>query len=306
MDSIDRLFLGNYANNLYCAWTNLWRILQIYFGRREEIIQVKLDVFDKIIALFGFGRPWFFIRSWSDTSKEQKYAKLYRKHKIFELMYESFATVALQLYVSLVSNHFSLTIFQSLLASFLSISYSVLTFLMTIIRKDAAAANQPSRNQLKSVIDGQTFQSRDDMKKMNGSNAHSSNRIQGRLDEEDVPSFCKNFQFFGSIYLFMFTDFYLRCFPIIGIVAAATSIYESKVISFLVFCVILIPIAIFDFIMIRKMRQKYEDNDNWKHIASIFMVSILSSFHSLLSSLSVLTNNQFLRKSADFKMTHLK
>ena len=134
----------------------IWAIIQIMFiligqifgafssyivHEDKEISSVSLTRVDKIMSFLGFGRAWFSIKSWSDTSKQQKYRKFYRKHKIFELMYESFPTVTLQLYVSLVSDQYSSTIFRSILFSFLSMSYSVILYLSAITRNNSIGDN---------------------------------------------------------------------------------------------------------------------------------------------------------------------
>ena len=130
--------LGNYT----------WASLQILFILSGQLVgtfgcynidndkQDKLErnLLDKLMSLIGFGRAWFIISSWSDRSSNENYRKLYKKHKIYELMYESFPSVTLQLYATFVSDQISVSIIQCILATFVSMSWNVWIYLVGITR----------------------------------------------------------------------------------------------------------------------------------------------------------------------------
>merc|ERR1712228_404281 len=80
---------------------------------------------DKIFSIFGFSGPWFLINSWNENNGMNKYKTLYTKYKIWELMFESFPSVTLQIYVSLVKDNVTMAITVSIIVSVLTISFNV-------------------------------------------------------------------------------------------------------------------------------------------------------------------------------------
>ena len=82
----------------------------------------------KVMVVLGLGRLWYGVRSWSEESSYDQFRVL----KIWEMIFESFPTVALQFYITLKSrDQFSVSIIISLVTSFLSITFTALNILAT-------------------------------------------------------------------------------------------------------------------------------------------------------------------------------
>eukprot|EP01084_Bolivina_argentea_P151530 264477_1 len=115
-------------------------------------VSYNLNKKDKILALVGLGGPWFLINSWSEEetkeSKPKKYLSLYNKYKIWELMFESFPSVGLQIYALLVQNNVSISIILSILISIISITYSTWIYLVNLSQQSYAAANANKKREM--------------------------------------------------------------------------------------------------------------------------------------------------------------
>eukprot|EP01084_Bolivina_argentea_P120633 213846_1 len=136
----------------------LWAIFQILFifigqfqGARgtSQFEGDKLDELsktEKCFSFFGFGRQYFIIRSWTDTSPNDRYKQMNQRLKAWELMFESFPSVGLQIYVFFVTNQYRASIVQSVIASILSMSWTVWgvwVFLISMSRIDIEKLESP-------------------------------------------------------------------------------------------------------------------------------------------------------------------
>ena len=105
----------------------------------------------------------------------------------------------------------------------------------------------------------------------------------------------ENHTLFIGVYLFVFTDFIIRTFPVIAIIAIINGNkgrFFASIASILLFGVL----GIYEY-----FANKWIQLDKTKNIVLIFMVSVLSSFYSLMSSLNILNNNEYLVKCVDSK-----
>eukprot|EP01083_Nonionella_stella_P301135 1031525_1 len=98
----------------------------------SAISDIKLTTTDKVASLFGFSGPWFLIKSWSEVNGETMYLQLSKKHKIWELMFEGFPSVALQIYALLVIDESSGAIIPSIVISSLKIAFTVWMYLVKL------------------------------------------------------------------------------------------------------------------------------------------------------------------------------
>ena len=98
---------GSFSNNLFGAEYN------------------NLSKCDKILSFTGLGRPYFKIKSWIEVSENSSkiYTKLANKHRIWGIMFESFPSITLHLYASLIAKQFSFELITSIIVSIISISY---------------------------------------------------------------------------------------------------------------------------------------------------------------------------------------
>merc|ERR1719242_139047 len=94
-----------------------------------------VSVTDKVMALCGFGRIWFTVNWWSESIHSDgtgKYRLLREKHKIWDLMYETFPSIALQVYAGLTTDIPSVTLAASIGFSVLSVSFTIIKHLRNI------------------------------------------------------------------------------------------------------------------------------------------------------------------------------
>ena len=123
-----------------------------------------------------------------------------------------------------------------------------------------------------------------------------------------IPAFIRN-QFadvlinrvlYTNLYAFMLTDFYIRSVPLIVIIASIpcpkgeSFCYARLGTGAALFSILLI----FEFIWNKRMR--IPDYQKCGFILTVFAVSILSSFYTILSSLHLLRNDKFFGKCVNF------
>eukprot|EP01084_Bolivina_argentea_P132454 233744_1 len=107
----------------------------------------KLTKTDKIISLIGFSRIWFLINSWSEQNEDRKYLKLYNKHKIWEIMFESFPTITFETYALIlnVRDPFSeinlFALYFSIFFSLISVTYNVWQYFVTLTHQNRQIQN---------------------------------------------------------------------------------------------------------------------------------------------------------------------
>jgi len=105
---------------------------------------------------------------------------------------------------------------------------------------------------------------------------------------------------FLFIYLYMISDFYIRTYPIIGIIAFFNNNNIKK--SLLVWLVYVAIIGIYSYCMCYYMR-KYTKNlmlKSHKFLIKIFFVTIFSSFYNLLCCIHFLEKDNYFGLSVQF------
>ena len=87
-----------------------------------------LVILEKIFTVLGLGRQWFTILSWSKREYEEELQTM----KVWEIMYESFPSLTLQLYLAMIQNKddYSNAVTASIMAIFINASLSVWVYLL--------------------------------------------------------------------------------------------------------------------------------------------------------------------------------
>ena len=98
--------------------------------------------------------------------------------------------------------------------------------------------------------------------------------------------------------MFILSDFFIRTCPII-LLASIYNHLSGKTIGFIVFILLLLLFAPFEFFMCKWMRIKSFQSNLW--IIKIFSITIISSLYNLLSSLYILDNISYFSTSVIFK-----
>jgi len=216
----------------------------------------------------GLSRSLFLIKSWCEIDGENVYKALSNKHKIWELMFEGFPSITLQIYALMTSDEFSETFLISITFSIVSISFNAWMYLVNV----STLQNQKNQSQAKEVV------------------IDTKTGLSAKVDKV-----MKNKKLFLSLFGFMISDYFIRSIPLIILMASIPS-NHWRIMSF---CILFGGLSIFSFIMNRRMRiPKYQ---SIKFIFQIFSISILSSFYSLLCTLDLLKDDDFFRKSVSFE-----
>ena len=115
------------------------------FGEEYE----NLTICDKCMAFLGFGAQYFKIKSWSevgDNAADHIYERLEMKHQIWTVMFETFPSLGLQIYASLVEPNTELSV-----ALTASIMFSCLRVTVTVYNYMLDVAQQSSDTEVKSM-----------------------------------------------------------------------------------------------------------------------------------------------------------
>eukprot|EP01083_Nonionella_stella_P210399 761734_1 len=260
----------------------------------SAISDIKLTTTDKVASLFGFSGPWFLIKSWSEVNGETMYLQLSKKHKIWELMFEGFPSVALQIYALLVIDESSGAIIPSIVISSLKIAFTVWMYLVKLAHHENDDESDHDTNEnaieLTTVCDEHKHQ-------------------EETASTPRVPSFvAKKFgkvleskRLYGTLYIFMISDFYFRTLPIVILISIIPCKNGETICinRFIAFMLLFGGLLIVEFIMNKRMRIKSHQSTCF--VVQIFSISILSSFYTLLSSLDILKNDIFFGQSVNFR-----
>ena len=126
-----------------------------------------------------------------------------------------------------------------------------------------------------------------------------------KKENNNVPSWINQFlsdtTFYMKLFIFMMTDFYIRSIPLICLLALIPCNADEQFCPArnVTFCLLFLGLLLFEFIMNYRMRiQSYSST---LFIFQIFGISIFSSFHSLLSALSIFKDDPFYGKSVEFR-----
>ena len=264
------------------------------------------SVTDKLMAITGFGRIWFTV-NWCKESITQdgngKYGILRRKHKIWDLLYEAFPTVGLQIYAAMTTTVPVQALVISIMISALSVSFSTTMYLRDLLK----VATTQSQNT--AGVTGVVPQ--DDDNNVDGSNRtlsvlpdtlSSSNSIISSPKRDSPRDESK--QMYLALFVFMVSDFYIRSIPMVMILAIIAKKYfddmgtDDSVWRSVVGVILFSTVAIFEFLANRNIR--IPSHRDTQFILKIFAVSIFSSFHTMLSTLTVLKMDPFYAESVIF------
>ena len=281
---------------------------------------------DKIVSLAGFGRPWFIIKSWNEVDNEENdkmYTKLQKRHEIWAIMYESFPSIVLTIYASLIAEKFSLSLIVSIVISCTTVSFNTWRYLIDLSIEEKqnlksaielGIMEEVNTNQLENGVDenakitGNEIEM-DDMKsndhekdeeEQNDTKSIAEATTKSALDIIPSPVakevILGNTSFYLRLFVFLVTDFYIRsiplaCFMALVILNACNADDTFCPAKLVVFIAVFGGLMVFEFIMNKRMRVK--EWSSYKYVFQVFYVSIFSSFYILLSSLDILKNNQF-------------
>ena len=269
------------------------------FGRHRD----ELSVTDKVMASVGFARIWFTIKWWAEIAvngESGKYGALRRKHKIWNLMYESFPSIALQIYAALTTDLPPATLIASIIFSTVSVSFTMIRSLAPLSGpKNLKFANRaksasvsgasnasahcgpptPSGSKNGDIEEHRPEHGDDGAQPSNGTakTAGDSQTVPDPAAKEhgdpvSDPIVMLNRWHCLILYLFAMSDFYVRSVPLIVFVSMFSEHeYERMVLGLTE----LIVIAIFELVA------------NWLILNKV-TISVLSSVYTMLSILGIL------------------
>eukprot|EP01084_Bolivina_argentea_P034744 64343_1 len=259
----------------------------------------KMNVFDYIISFFGFAIPLFQIKEWFHPIYKRETDRL----NVWQIIYQAFPTVTLQLYVTLTNPTNSVTLYQSIFVSFLRTSWNGFSYLLSKATAGHETNDIHSELTRKNTVDminsvhSVPLLTKNEIKHDVESNSCSlMDKVKNKYSKYDYIR--SNKIAFIGVYLFMLSDFFIRTCPII-LLAAICHHLAGNVIGFSVFCILLLVFAPFEFFMCKWMR-KDGFQSNW-FIIKIFPICIISSLYNLLSCLDILDNISYFSTSVIFK-----
>ena len=272
----------------------LFAVLQIIAIIAGQTIGAVSDVFskihedfttaDKVMALMGFGRTWFTVNWWKETLTTEddngKYKVLRKKHKIWDLLYETFPTIGLQIFAAMTTNVSPIALLISIVTSIISICFSI-----TIYLKDLLSVTRATPNINSSATPSlPSSQERADLTVIESLRRSTAQRVSNVM--------------YLHLFAFMFSDFYIRTIPTMMMLAAISIKLADFYSKFLFGSVLFGVLAVFEFIANKKIR--ISSHRGFVFILTIFATSIFSSFHTMLSTLSVLKWDPFYAESVVF------
>ena len=269
-------------------------------------------------------------------------------------MYESFPSLALQMYLLLLNDNVSKsTVTASMLAICINASLSMWIYLISRSNKhdiyhsksittttlavnipqhvpsqevDPATPNQiVSESNIANGSDGnittniKTFDAIETMNNdhsISDENESNTNKTMQYKDQSKkhwiIDYYSHVFQHkisFIFIYIYMITDFYLRTFPIIAIIAWYTNVsdeYNLNTQQILVAVLYYFVMSIYSYYMCYDMRKSSKNIfKSHQFIMKIFFVLLFSSFYNLLCSFDFLEKDPYFGMSVQFSK-HLK
>ena len=287
----------------------IFAFLQISFIITGQIVGAVSDVFgehndelsaiDKVMALTGFGRIWFTVKWWNETltvDGNGKYKVLRQKHKIWDLMYESFPTVALQIYASMTTDVPTSALVISIMFSAVSVTVSSIRYLNSLLEVTTPTAPTANGGQSQTGLEdggSDSAQNREAAPSL-------SSKISMAPDQVPVGGPKRSIPLYLMLFVFMISDFYIRSIPTVMFLAAVTYglIGESVFLRFIFGLFLFGAIAIFEFVANQKMR--IPSHRGTAFIFKIFAASMFSSFYTILCTLSVLKLDPFYAESVIF------
>eukprot|EP01084_Bolivina_argentea_P021594 40119_1 len=221
--------------------------------KEEKSIRITLTKLDKCMPFIGLGRPWYLIKAWSNTSTKEYYQTLNQRIKVWEIMMESFPSVSLQIYVSMVQDEYSSSLIQSILASFISLTWTVWVFLLMQSQKEIKVKDTGNSSP---KIDNNGAV---DLVLSDGTKIESNTTIdkEENISKPTKWGYVKKKKiFYIHLYLFMISDFFLRTYPLIsltaltrnGLIEQNYNIWlrdSAEIIAFCVLMIMIVPLLLF-------------------------------------------------------------
>eukprot|EP01084_Bolivina_argentea_P221598 375284_1 len=244
--------------------TELFIIIDVYSYNKLSIRKCECD------TIFGLTAPLLLMKSWSDLSDEQHYKTIYYRYKAVKLMFTSFPSVILQLYVSLTNPTFTVSLFASILASFISLTFTVWLFFIKL-SKDKFVQTYASiivAKSPKTSYDDFKYENEPtvsiEMSKTQTNKTHDkTEKISKKPLLQKYSHVFHNKCFFTHLYLFMVSDVFIRSIPIITLIAFIRNEFgDGSKIATIIFIILAIIILIFSFYMNKIMRIDSENNTN--------------------------------------------
>ena len=249
----------------------------------------KFTTTDKVMAGLGFGRIWFTMKWWNEkiTTEDDngKFKILRQKHKIWDLLFEAFPTVALQIYASMTTNVSLTALAASIIISSVSASFSTIRYLGALLRVTPTATSS-GRGQDIAVPTSTAFES---------SMITSPKRNAPRKEAKSL---------YLALFVFMFSDFYIRSIPVIMLLATISIEYfggediEDFVGRVVTGSFLYGMLIIFECVANQKMRIPSHRGSTF--ILKFFAASVFSSFYTMLCTLNVLKTDPYFAKSVIF------
>ena len=243
------------------------------FGEHSE----NLAVIDKVMASVGFGRIWFTVNWWNEVMTQDgigKYKVLRQKHKIWDLLYEAFPTVTLQIYAAMTTDVALTALVASITISAVCVSFSTILYLRALLGV---------QQQDNGADDGATVRA---------SSTSIKAPIKREHRQEDVKSI------YLTLFVFLVSDFYIRSVPMVMLLAIASVAWfdgegdRDYFLRFIFGSFIFGAMAIFELFANHKIRM--DSHRGLTYILKIFAASIFSSFHTMLCTLNVLRTDAFM------------
>ena len=272
----------------------IFAILQVSFIITGQVVGATSDVFgehsenlsviDKVTAFFGFGRIWFTVNWWNEVMTQDgmgKYKVLRQKHKIWDLLYEAFPTVTLQVFAAMTSDVALTALVASITISAVSVSFSTIRYL-----RDLLAVQQQ---------DNDTDQRAPALRITSVSTEYPLNRDQRPEEAKSI---------YLTLFVFLISDFYIRSVPTVMMLAMVSITWfdgddgRDYFLRFIFGSFMFGVMAIFELIANHKIRM--ESHRGLKYILKIFVASIFSSFYTMLCTLNVLQMDPFYAESVIF------
>ena len=250
---------------------------------------------DKLMAATGFGRVWFTVNWWKETLTTEdnngKYMALRKKHKIWDLLYEAFPTVALQIFAAMTTTVSSTALVVSIVTSVLSISFAITIYIKDLLSVTTSAPSSHTRI----ASTASTMSSSQETMSPELTTIESSQR--NTVQKGSNPMYL-------ALFAFMFSDFYIRSIPTVMALAVLSTKWFDEgddadfVWKMVIGSLLFGTIAVFEFTANQKIR--ISSHSGFVFIFKIFAASIFSSFYTMLCTLNVLKTDPFYAESVVF------
>eukprot|EP00484_Ammonia_sp_Unknown_P014935 CAMPEP_0197079170 /NCGR_PEP_ID=MMETSP1384-20130603/213491_1 /TAXON_ID=29189 /ORGANISM="Ammonia sp." /LENGTH=293 /DNA_ID=CAMNT_0042518043 /DNA_START=90 /DNA_END=971 /DNA_ORIENTATION=- len=113
----------------------------------------------------------------------------------------------------------------------------------------------------------------------------------------------QNKRLFLNLYVFMMTDFYVRCIPLLIFIASIPCQHDNSVCAYRVISGTALFSALLVFEYVANVRIRViSEYQSCRFVSVIFSVSVFSAFYTVLSTWSELKSDRFFGQSVDFRL----